>query len=213
MARTLDDPNLGRLIWKDRPLALWKGWAMIVVLSVLTGGWLVFAPGPPWAYLIPSLLVFFVIWTYSFGDRLLIEQRLYEHALVTRTLVPFRPAYLLPLVAIDPRSIRTTPRFKWTDRGEKQLPAARTLRNLPWGRVTRLDGPSNNALKVFTKNNSWFVRDGKPFDLSYLHHSDREWIFSFSDDDHAVASIRERIDAEEARIGPHPHIDPRERSA
>lgn len=205
--RRAEGPDYGELVAVDRPIAPWKAWAFIVLVGSLMGGWLFLLPEPPWLGAIALLVVCVVLAMFIFGERILIEQRLHERVLVSRSLVPFVGIYVLPLAAIDPETIRTTATFRWTDEGERHLPAARALRCKPWGPVLRLHGPDHVSLKLLRRDGRIVPRDA--LDLEHAHSSVQEWIFSFTDLEGAERLLRDLIAAEAERLGPTGFSDPR----
>lgn len=208
--RRAEDPEFGEIVAVDHPIAIWKAWTFIGLVGFLMGGWLFVLPEPPWLGAITMLAVSIVLAMFIFGERILIEQRLYERALVSRSLVPFVGIYVLPYATIDPETIRLTPTFRWTDEGERHLPAARALRCKPWGRVLRLHGPDHVGMSVLRRRGNLVPRDA--LDLTYSHSSVQEWIFSFTDLEGTERLLRDLIAAEAQRIGPTGFSDPRRTS-
>lgn len=212
--RKPDDSDFGALLSIERPIAHWKAWAVIIVLGLLIGGWplwFLVDSGVPWAYAVPSGLIGIVLALYILGERTLLEQRLYERALVSRSLVPFVGSYAIPLAAVDPDTIEVTPRFRWTDEGETHLPASRSLRSKPWGPVVRFRAPAPASLKRRRRRDGLVV-PASIDDVNLVdHRADNSWIFSFTDVDAAAARLRELVQAEWDRLGPYmpPYFDPR----
>lgn len=200
MRRAATSHQLGDLIRVDRPLPRWQGWSFIVSVTMVCFGWTLALPDTRWQMGLPVTLVGLLCCTYIFGERFLIEQRIYERGLVSRSLVPFVGVYVLPFVAVDTRSIRITERFRWTDDGERHLPAAASLRCLPWGPVLRVRAPKLFSLKALARADELFVDEGRQ--ISNYHAYAGEWIFSFTDPQAIAALLTDLIAAENARVGP-----------
>lgn len=208
MRKAAKDPRLGALLQVDRPLAPWKGRTVIGLVAFVIGGWTLALPGPPWAFVIAGLALGVVAAMYILGERFLLEQRIHEHGLVSRSRIPFVGMYVLPYVAIDPRSIHITPRFRWDAPGEKHLPWGRCLRCLPFGPVVRFQGPDHSALRAMRGTDDLIPTRG--CDVYGLHRADQEWIFSFADPQRAVDLLTRLINEENARLPPAGFSDPRE---
>ncbi|MFY0407439.1 hypothetical protein [Solicola sp. PLA-1-18] len=136
---------------------------------------------------------------YIFGERLLIEQRIHERALVSHTRLPFRPTWVLPLAYVPPDDVRVEGRVDWTADHENVLPASGCLRTLPWGRVVRVPGPFTFNAKagsntVSVPRNAFTAQHMQATGASTM------WAFSFHDPDAAAQMIATLAAAERVRV-------------
>lgn len=212
MKRVLRSPELGPLLAVDRPVPVWRAWAVIVMVGAFLGGWpfwFLVGSGIPWSFAVPATSVGIVVALYALGERALLEQRLHERALVSRSLVPFVAAYVIPLAAVDLGSIEVDPRTGLRNEVETYGPVTRLLRSVPWGPTVRLRGPSPRVLRRLRRPSERLAPETWG-DLVVVTGPAPVWVFSFSEPEAAAEHLRAAVRSELDRLGPRqrPFLDP-----
>ncbi|UYM04929.1 hypothetical protein [Solicola gregarius] len=119
--------QLGALLRVHRPMRPLYAWAFLVAISCPFA--ILAAIGPPGPVVgVIIFLLFFVPFTYAFGEWLLLQHRIHEHALVLRSIPGLR-TYVVPFHTVDADDIAVRPRHR-VPRGEFHV-AQRHQRECP----------------------------------------------------------------------------------
>ncbi len=111
MIRRKPPAELGRLVDVHRPLHPATGWGFLALLTLPFPVFAaVSAPGPLIG--LAMLVAFGLVWTYGFGEIVLLEHRLHEHGIVFRSAVPGTPIYVVPHATVHPDSLTVGRRHK-----------------------------------------------------------------------------------------------------
>lgn len=197
MAKPTYEHDLGRLVHSHRPVPMICAFAISAVFCL---------PFPVLALFTPAglvvaavLLVLFAIPTYFFGEWFLLQHRIHEHGLVSRSL-PGLPVYVIPYYTVNPDTLEVA--GPWRRRSDEPVLASsgRQLRATWFQPTIWLTGLDPKHARRLAKGKIDWHTAGEDVET----HGDRSnlvlktakrWVLSFRDPEEHRAILQNAVRA------------------